>query len=384
MASQSETSTWIKFFMEAGIPAGPAASYAVTFADNRIQKTMLLDLSKEILNDMGIVVVGDVIAILKHAKTVAQQAQPCLFPQEQRDKVLQVSVPQEPPRRKPAGTPASRMVGHYLRDSPSNSPYRMSLDGGITSMKRTIVTDLDEEEVVGGMKKSRKVAMPEEGSQTIIVRMPDKMPANLGPSKKASSVFDRLGGDTPADSTKPKASGVFSRLGDQSEAAEPALEYHGVLKQSPSAVKALAVAPTTAAAPAKKGVHARLGPQTAEKGIRKRLGPENVDSTTGTAKPSVLARLGQKRTEKMTVTNVKKMEASSSDSVSDDVSAKLSAVRKISGIRKAVTPAGKKGKGSVSVAKVSSSGIFSYDDSGEETGKKAVGGGSVFARLGKI
>ncbi|CAH1262259.1 C19orf47 [Branchiostoma lanceolatum] len=356
MASQSETSTWIKFFMEAGIPAGPAASYAVTFADNRIQKTMLLDLSKEILNDMGIVVVGDVIAILKHAKTVAQQAQPCLFPQEQRDKVLQVSVPQEPPRRKPAGT----------------------------RMKRTIVTDLDEEEVVGGMKKSRKVAMPEEGSQTIIVRMPDKMPANLGPSKKASSVFDRLGGDTPADSTKPKASGVFSRLGDQSEAAEPALEYHGVLKQSPSAVKALAVAPTTAAAPAKKGVHARLGPQTAEKGIRKRLGPENVDSTTGTAKPSVLARLGQKRTEKMTVTNVKKMEASSSDSVSDDVSAKLSAVRKISGIRKAVTPAGKKGKGSVSVAKVSSSGIFSYDDSGEETGKKAVGGGSVFARLGKI
>ncbi|XP_066281938.1 uncharacterized protein C19orf47-like isoform X4 [Branchiostoma lanceolatum] len=349
MASQSETSTWIKFFMEAGIPAGPAASYAVTFADNRIQKTMLLDLSKEILNDMGIVVVGDVIAILKHAKTVAQQ--------EQRDKVLQVSVPQEPPRRKPAGT----------------------------RMKRTIVTDLDEEEVVGGMKKSRKVAMPEEGSQTIIVRMPDKMPANLGPSKKASSVFDRLGGDTPADSTKPKASGVFSRLGDQSEAAEPALEYHGVLKQSPSAVKALAAAPpTAAAAPAKKGVHARLGPQTAEKGIRKRLGPENVDSTTGTAKPSVLARLGQKRTEKMTVTNVKKMEASSSDSVSDDVSAKLSAVRKISGIRKAVTPAGKKGKGSVSVAKVSSSGIFSYDDSGEETGKKAVGGGSVFARLGKI
>ncbi|XP_078591140.1 uncharacterized protein C19orf47-like isoform X4 [Branchiostoma floridae x Branchiostoma japonicum] len=382
MASQSETSTWIKFFMEAGIPAGPAASYAVTFADNRIQKTMLLDLSKEILNDMGIMVVGDVIAILKHAKTVAQQAQPCLFPQEQRDKVLQVSVgPQDPPRRKPAGTPASRMVGHYLRDSPSSSPYRMSLDGGITSVKRTIVSDL-EEEVVGGMKKARKVAMPEEGSQTIIVRMPDKMPANMGPGKKASSVFDRLGGDTPADSTKPKATGVFSRLGDQSE-AEPPLEYHGVLKQSPSAVKALAAAPT-AAAPGKKSIHDRLGPQTAEKGIRKRLGPEKVDSTTGTAKPSVLARLGQKRTEKTTATNVKKMEASSSDSVSDDVSAKLSAVRKISGIKKAVTTAGKKGKGSVSVAKVSSSGIFSYEDSGEDTGKKAVGGGSVFARLGKI
>ncbi|XP_019627469.1 PREDICTED: uncharacterized protein C19orf47 homolog isoform X1 [Branchiostoma belcheri] len=378
MASQSETSTWIKFFMEAGIPAGPAASYAVTFADNRIQKTMLLDLSKEILNDMGIMVVGDVIAILKHAKTVAQQAQPCLFPQEQRDKVLQVSVgPQDPPRRKPAGTPASRMVGHYLRDSPSNSPYRMSLDGGITSMKRTIVTDLEEEEVVGGMKKPRRVAMPEDGAQTIIVRMPDKMPAG----KKGSSVFDRLGGDGSGDASKPKATGVFSRLGSQSE-AEPALEYQGVLKQSPSAVKALAAAPS-APATGKKSVHDRLGPQTAEKGIRKRLGPEKVDSTTGTAKPSVLARLGQKRTEKAT-TNVKKMEASSSDSVSDDVSAKLSAVRKTSGVKKAVTSPGKKGKGSVSVAKVSSSGIFSYEDSGEDVGKKAIGGGSVFARLGKI
>ncbi|XP_078671771.1 uncharacterized protein LOC144911570 isoform X4 [Branchiostoma floridae x Branchiostoma belcheri] len=343
MASQSETSTWIKFFMEAGIPAGPAASYAVTFADNRIQKTMLLDLSKEILNDMGIVVVGDVIAILKHAKTVAQQ--------EQRDKVLQVSVgPQDPPRRKPAGT----------------------------RMKRTIVTDLEEEEVVGGMKKPRRVAMPEDGAQTIIVRMPDKMPAG----KKGSSVFDRLGGDGSGDASKPKATGVFSRLGSQSE-AEPALEYQGVLKQSPSAVKALAAAPTAPTATGKKSVHDRLGPQTSEKGIRKRLGPEKVDSTTGTAKPSVLARLGQKRTEKAT-TNVKKMEASSSDSVSDDVSAKLSAVRKTSGVKKAVTSPGKKGKGSVSVAKVSSSGIFSYEDSGEDVGKKAIGGGSVFARLGKI
>ncbi|KAI8505658.1 hypothetical protein Bbelb_168470 [Branchiostoma belcheri] len=370
MASQSETSTWIKFFMEAGIPAGPAASYAVTFADNRIQKTMLLDLSKEILNDMGITVVGDVIAILKHAKTVAQQAQPCLFPQEQRDKVLQVSVgPQDPPRRKPAGTPASRMVGHYLRDSPSNSPYRMYEEN-----------DCDRPGGGGGgggMKKPRRVAMPEDGAQTIIVRMPDKMPAG----KKGSSVFDRLGGDGSGDASKPKATGVFSRLGSQSE-AEPALEYQGVLKQSPSAVKALAAAPT-APATGKKSVHDRLGPQTTEKGIRKRLGPEKVDSTTGTAKPSVLARLGQKRTEKAT-TNVKKMEASSSDSVSDDVSAKLSAVRKTSGVKKAVTSPGKKGKGSVSVAKVSSSGIFSYEDSGEDVGKKAIGGGSVFARLGKI
>lgn len=39
----------------------------------RIQKTMLMDLSKEIMMDLGITVIGDIIAILKHAKQVYRQ-----------------------------------------------------------------------------------------------------------------------------------------------------------------------------------------------------------------------------------------------------------------------------------------------------------------------
>ena len=66
-------SFWIGFFKEAGIPAGDAANYAVTFSDNRITRSMLLDLNKEYLNDMGITILGDVIAILKHSKTVFNQ-----------------------------------------------------------------------------------------------------------------------------------------------------------------------------------------------------------------------------------------------------------------------------------------------------------------------
>lgn len=66
-------SFWIKFFKEAGIPAGDAANYAVTFTDHRITRAMLLDLTKEYLNDMGISILGDVIAILKYAKTVHSQ-----------------------------------------------------------------------------------------------------------------------------------------------------------------------------------------------------------------------------------------------------------------------------------------------------------------------
>ena len=66
-------SFWINFFKEAGIPAGDAANYAVVFTDNRMTRAMLMDLTKEYLKDMGISILGDVISILKHAKTVFSQ-----------------------------------------------------------------------------------------------------------------------------------------------------------------------------------------------------------------------------------------------------------------------------------------------------------------------
>lgn len=64
---------WIQFFSDAGIPSFASSKYATIFYENRIQSNMLMDLDKDILKEIGITVIGDMIAILKHAKDVYRE-----------------------------------------------------------------------------------------------------------------------------------------------------------------------------------------------------------------------------------------------------------------------------------------------------------------------
>ncbi|XP_038641813.1 uncharacterized protein C19orf47 homolog isoform X5 [Scyliorhinus canicula] len=182
------TSEWIQFFKDAGIPAGPAVNYAVSFVDNRIQKNMLMDLTKDIINELGICVVGDIIAILKHAKVVYKQ---------ELAKVATESI-----------STSHGNVQFELKRTGNSLLTRPADPGPETSAKRRRVT-------------AEMEGMP---------RM---------------SVFDRLGAEAKADTTTgSKPTGVFSRLGEvvnqkkessDEDDAGSVLQYAGVLKRAPNA-----------------------------------------------------------------------------------------------------------------------------------------------------
>ncbi|XP_016881781.1 uncharacterized protein C19orf47 homolog isoform X4 [Pongo pygmaeus] len=334
------TSEWIQFFKEAGIPPGPAVNYAVMFVDNRIQKSMLLDLNKEIMNELGVTVVGDIIAILKHAKVVHRQDM-C--------KAATESVPCSPSplageiRR--GTSAASRMITNSLNhDSPPSTPPRrpdtstskisvtVSNKMAAKSAKATAALARREEESLAVPAKRRRVTAEMEGKYVI------NMPKGTTPRTRKileqqqaakglhrTSVFDRLGAETKADTTTgSKPTGVFSRLGatpetdedlawdSDNDSSSSVLQYAGVLKKlgrgpakaSPQpalTVKAKATSSaTTAAAPTLRrlALSSRSGlerkPESLSKvSIIKRLGaaalvPEAQDSqVTSTKSPTV-------------------------------------------------------------------------------------------------
>ncbi|XP_068105604.1 uncharacterized protein C19orf47 homolog isoform X2 [Hyperolius riggenbachi] len=246
------TSEWISFFKEAGIPAGPAVNYAVTFVDNRIHKNMLLDLNKDIMNELGITVVGDVIAILKHAKVVHKQDMCKAMTEPPSQASLQSEL------RRNANSPATRMIANSLsRDSPPSTPVRrpetstskisVTVSNKV-AMKNAQVAAVsaptpESEEVP---LKCRRVTAEMEGKY--IINMPKGttprtkriLEEQAAKSLPRTSVFDRLGAESKADSTTgAKPTGVFSRLGDardgdrsvESDEDSSVLQYAGVLKK---------------------------------------------------------------------------------------------------------------------------------------------------------
>ncbi|XP_060711910.1 uncharacterized protein C19orf47 homolog isoform X1 [Hemiscyllium ocellatum] len=250
------TSEWIQFFKDAGIPPGPAVNYAVSFVDNRIQKNMLMDLTKDIMNELGISVVGDIIAILKHAKVVYKQELAKLATESISTSHGNVQID----LKRTANSPASRMIANSLsRESPPSTPVRRP-ETSTSKISVTVANKLATKKAVLSRPadpgpetsaKRRRVTAEMEGKY--IINMPKGTTAKTKKilEQQASkglprlSVFDRLGAEAKADTTTgSKPTGVFSRLGEvvnqkkessDEDDAGSVLQYAGVLKRAPAA-----------------------------------------------------------------------------------------------------------------------------------------------------
>jgi len=202
---------WISFFVEAGIPPAAAANYAIIFTDNRIQKHMLLDLNKEYLKDMGVNILGDIIAILKHAKNHHEKVA--------REKVLaadkEISVKKatkhlnEILSKEETVVTTPDPVPLPVKKPPQPAVQKPSPPKKIKIVKTETGRVIDEEAWYAEVEElKRKVIPPPKLAAAAPVTVPKK-----------SSVFERLGEgsvtsttpDTPSTSLK---SSVFKRLGN--------------------------------------------------------------------------------------------------------------------------------------------------------------------------
>ena len=61
-----------KFFTAAGISSAESKTYAATFATNHITKTTLPVLSKDYLINLGVTIIGHILATIQQAKSLSQ------------------------------------------------------------------------------------------------------------------------------------------------------------------------------------------------------------------------------------------------------------------------------------------------------------------------
>ena len=204
---------WLKFFKDAGLPTDAATNYAIIFTSHRIQNDMLSDLTKEILYDMGIKTIGDVIAILRHAKSVAHDTT--------RDQLL---GPTTDINDDPKAGYGNRSANNSLTSRPLSSRFKTvsAPDSTQNSNNNQTIVGLKRTAQTSGLIKTtnpkvRRVAIEDETELEDGVNDLDinngrlHMYAEESPTK---TVFSRLGADKSATD---KSTSIFARLGNTSD-----------------------------------------------------------------------------------------------------------------------------------------------------------------------
>lgn len=136
MQAQNSTDlqTWTKFFRSAHIPQQYATVYANKFIENRIRFDMLGDMSRELLQELGINAIGDCLSILKHAKTINN----ALEETAKKEHISSVQTYDDSPQSsalKRRCELAKRLIGSYTSSESSSETT-------ITTTKPTLTADV--------------------------------------------------------------------------------------------------------------------------------------------------------------------------------------------------------------------------------------------------
>lgn len=178
-SSKSLAAEWVKFFIAAGVPTNSVASYAHIFVENRIKMDMLMDINKDYLQEMGIVLMGDIISILRHAKFVNEQTA--------REKVMATETP----------LPVAKVVAHPIVPEEKSSKISLNSSNVISSTNEVIPLPKTPRRVLPEHEGKYKVKLPSgttERSKEILAKK-----AMLYADKEASAkprIFERLASNT--------------------------------------------------------------------------------------------------------------------------------------------------------------------------------------------
>lgn len=243
---------WMQFFHDAGIPSADIENYSIMFINHRIQRHMLMDLNKEYLVEMGITAMGDIIAILKQAKVlnskplreVAQKMKPTSSdapapetPLQRRLRLMEASE-RSSTTAATRSTPVSRIVGHYLGNDPEARLMSDNTPPKIPSVSPELAKRLSGTSTDSANRKS-----------SVFSRLGNAAAASASLST-ASSAYGRLGfQDNKAANIQVTINSASSQISDlrgvlkrpatttcrdsdDSDSADSACEYAGVLKKS--------------------------------------------------------------------------------------------------------------------------------------------------------
>ncbi|KAK9512460.1 hypothetical protein O3M35_000891 [Rhynocoris fuscipes] len=239
--------SWLKFFTSAGIPIDSARTYAVTFSKNEIQLDMLSEIKKEYLVDMGITLMGHIIAILRHAKTVYEENVTKSTLSSATSSKTQSSPVKAAPKEKPVLKTMPLRIANEKEVTPATSSTKSTVAPAESRLRAVGTSTVQNNATYGPHLKSSNLQVSDKDLPTkkkdsepvsktkitsVVSSTTIKKKATEPPHRQheetnnsKGKVFERLGeevsspegksSETPSESSSSSNESVFSRLGSK-------------------------------------------------------------------------------------------------------------------------------------------------------------------------